>query len=258
MKSAVTVLCLMVLLAGCSGSPDTEPDARLRVTQHQTACCYIEGQMSYLQLRNESGGLVVDKAFRNQDMIQPVIDERLPVGTYTLYSWQRPFGGNPGILDPPSDECEMTVELLPQSETFVTAAFAPGDGCTMTRTDQPLQSTIPDRFAFREELMSCGEDFPQPVELGIQGRSPARTCFLEIYENGGQAEVAIWARVSERAIRPGYHRILPDRRIEVFVTPENTRAGDVWAYYQCNGLNAVDNANVFTLEGCTEPEALSQ
>lgn len=218
----------------------------------------MEGQMSYLQLRNDSGELVIDTFFRAQDMIVPALDQTFPPGHYTLVSYQRPFNGSPQAQDPPTDECEMDLELLPQSETFVTASFAPGEGCTMTRTNQPLQSAIPDQFVFREVLPSCGEEMPMLPVLGIQGVNPARTCFLEAWQTGNRAEVTLWVLVSENTVRPRIHRILPDRSIEVFAAPENTRAGDVWTYYKCTELQAVSNVTVFTLAGCTEPEPLSQ
>ena len=257
MNRAATVLHIAIFLASCTGNPGTvEEEARLRVTQHQLACCYVEGQVSFLQLVDAAGEIVVDESFRPLDMIFPVLDQHLPAGRYTLRTWQRPCSGNCGSLDPPRNQCESTLALAPGTETFITSAFTPGEGCSHTQTAEPLASTIPDSFVFRETLRSCGEEFP--IAGPLRGGNPVRDCFLDAWVTGDRVEATLWARISERTVRPRYHRILPDRRIEVFAAPLNPRNGDSWARYQCTDLTAVDDERVFVLEGCSDPEILAQ
>ena len=257
MKSAGTVLCLMMFLAGCAGSPDAEPVARLRVTQHQLACCYMEGQMSYVQVINAGNEVVADVEFRALDMIQPALDEILPAGSYTLRSWQRPCAGNCGSLDPPRNLCETALELAPGTETFITSAFTPGMDCSHTETAEPLQSPVPDRFALREVLKPCGEEFPIMPFLGIQDRSPARTCFLESWTRGELAEMSAYEQVSDQQLRQVVYRILPDTSIEVFMPPENPQGGSTWTRYRCLRLEDVNDFRIFTLDACSESEAIN-
>ena len=52
-------------------------NARLRVTQHETLCCYAEGSVSFLEIRDSTGAVVALRQFRAEGMIHPGVDQRL-------------------------------------------------------------------------------------------------------------------------------------------------------------------------------------
>jgi hypothetical protein len=152
---ALAGAALMLLLAACGGSggatgpsppttastspaSTTEPEltppapdltARLRIRQHQTSCCYIEGQRSYLIVRDEDGHVVAKRAFYDSRLQHPPIDVRLAPGRYVVTSYQRPCDGNCGYLDPPTDRCRATITLAANDDVVMTVEFAPGQGC---------------------------------------------------------------------------------------------------------------------------------
>ena len=43
--------------------------------------------------------------------MEPVIDQRMASGIYTIHSWQRSCDGNCDLLDQPTDECTQTFTL---------------------------------------------------------------------------------------------------------------------------------------------------
>ena len=106
-----------------------DPTARLRIRQHQTSCCYIEGQVSYLIVRDEDGRIVAERAFSGLRPNRAAIDARLAPGRYVVTSYQRPCDGNCGYLDPPTDRCRTTVTLATDDDVILTVEFAPGQGC---------------------------------------------------------------------------------------------------------------------------------
>jgi hypothetical protein len=109
--------------------PPSDPSARLRIRQHQTSCCYIEGQVSYLIVRDENGQVVAERAFSDTRPNRPAIDVRLAPGRYVVTSYQRPCDGNCGYLDPPTDRCRLTITLAANDDVVSTVEFAPGQGC---------------------------------------------------------------------------------------------------------------------------------
>jgi hypothetical protein len=103
--------------------------AQLRIHQRQTACCYIEGQVSYLVVRDEDGNVVVEQEFTRSRPNRPAVDVQLAPGRYIVTSYQRPCDGNCGYLDPPTDRCKTTITLAPDDIVLMTVEFAPGQGC---------------------------------------------------------------------------------------------------------------------------------
>ena len=90
--------------------PDVE-SGRLRISQHQTSCCYIEGQVSHLIVRDGDGKEVVNRTFQTVDPASPVVDRELAPGRYEIESYQQPCNGNCGYLDPPTDRCVQSVAV---------------------------------------------------------------------------------------------------------------------------------------------------
>jgi hypothetical protein len=101
----------------------------LRIHQRQTSCCYIEGQVSYLIVRDEDGHVVVNRAFSGIRPNRPAVDVHLAPGRYVVTSYQRPCDGNCGYLDPPTDRCRQSVTLTPHDDVVLNVEFAPGQGC---------------------------------------------------------------------------------------------------------------------------------
>lgn len=127
--------------AGSVESPAVVPTTpelvtgRLRVIQHQTACCYDEGSISSVIVSDATGATMQTRRFQRFGDIQPVLDVDLPPGTYNIESFQQPCDGSCGNLDPKTDDCTTTIEIASNSTHFVTAEFAPWAGCTLAETD---------------------------------------------------------------------------------------------------------------------------
>jgi hypothetical protein len=105
--------------------------ARLRISQRQTSCCYTEGQVSFLIVRDEDGKKVAKRAFSIHDPNKPVIDLRVPPGRYVVTSYQRPCDATCGYLDPPTDRCTTQITIGSGDDIDVTMKFAPGMGCQL-------------------------------------------------------------------------------------------------------------------------------
>ena len=117
------------------------PSGRLRVTQNQTDCCYSEGQVSFLVV---SGPTTIRRKFQSINPIMPVVDVDLEPGLYNVESYQQPCDGNCDLLDPATDTCDQTLDIAEGDHIYLTVAFAPGSGCTITQTTTPLLSPVPD------------------------------------------------------------------------------------------------------------------
>jgi hypothetical protein len=159
MKRSLTGAAVILLLAACGGTgrangpssttapattpvsttpattqpeattPIAERTARLRIHQRQTSCCYIEGQVSYLIVRDEDGNVVAKREFSGIRPHRPAVDVHLAPGRYVVTSYQRPCDGNCGYLDPPTDRCRQAVTLGADDDVVLTVEFAPGEGC---------------------------------------------------------------------------------------------------------------------------------
>ena len=118
-----------------STPPGTDVESgRLRISQHQTSCCYIEGQVSHLIVRDADGKEVVNRTFQTVDPGSPVVDRELEPGRYEIESYQQPCNGNCGYLDPPTDRCVQSVAVRAGGDLILTVEFAPGEGCRIVRT----------------------------------------------------------------------------------------------------------------------------
>jgi hypothetical protein len=92
------------------------------------ACCYIEGQVSYLIVTDREGSQIAKRAFQTDDPDTPVIDVRLVPGLYFVDSYQRPCDATCDYLDPPTDECTKMATIAPGDDVVLTAEFATGAG----------------------------------------------------------------------------------------------------------------------------------
>jgi hypothetical protein len=103
----------------------------LRISHRQTSCCYIEGQISYVLVKDRDGKVVVSRHFMTSKPGQPVIDVQLPPGRYVVASYHRPCDGNCGYLDPPTDRCSTRITVAAGDDVELMVKFAPGRGCTL-------------------------------------------------------------------------------------------------------------------------------
>ncbi len=269
-----SIAVVLLTLAGCGApsssvgapqssatvsSPSTEQPTttttavtgRLRITQHQTSCCYTEGQVSFLTVRDASGVEVANREFQAINPILPVVDLGLPIGTYDVESYQRPCDGNCGFLDAATDQCKLQVDVAAGAEVFLTASFAPGEGCSIAQTDTALQSPVPDLFAFREPYEDCGLDFSLEMVGDVPGQG--RTCLAEANNGGRTAELSAY----EAGATPGspdfiVYRTNADRSVDVFLPNLGRESDGPWRHYGCSGLRP-DAAQGFALDGCTDP-----
>lgn len=246
-------LSLLILSPGVNAAPDD--GARVRITQHQASCCYMEGSVSFVELKDAAGTIVASRQFDAEGMMQPVIDQRLPPGTYTIASWQRPCNGNCGNLDAVADACTASFTVEANGDLFVTAAFAPRAGCTLTQTLAAPATSVPDRVAFRREYQSCGIDsfnYPWP---GMT--YPVRECFAAANRDAGEAEMrgGEASTTQPDSVDAVIYITHGDRSIEVFKRIVSSWPEASWQHYTCTGLIA-DDLRVFTLGPCTEPEIL--
>jgi hypothetical protein len=86
---------------------------------------YIEGSFSYLRAEQDGREVAKVKLEDSQAAL------RLAPGSYRLVSFQRPCDGNCGILDPPTDQCDLPVEVRPEEVITATITLSPGKGCTI-------------------------------------------------------------------------------------------------------------------------------
>ena len=269
-----SIAVFLLTLAGCGSpsssvgapqssatvsSPSTEPPTttttavtgRLRITQHQTSCCYTEGQVSFLTVRDASGAEVANRVFQAINPILPVVDLDIPIGTYDVESFQRPCDGNCGSLDAATDQCKLQVDVAAGAEVFLTASFAPGEGCSIAQTDTALQSPVPDLFAFRKPYEDCGLDFSLEMVGDVPG--PGRTCLAEANNGGRTAELSAY-EAGATLNSPDYivYRTNADGSVDVFLPNLGRESDGPWRHYGCSGLRP-DAAQGFALVGCTDP-----
>lgn len=245
-QSSATVSSPLTEAPATTTTPTT---GRLRITQHQTSCCYTEGQTSFLTVRDASGAEVAHREFQAINPILPVVDLELPTGTYDVESYQQPCGGICRSSDPTTDRCNSQIDLASGAEVFLTASFAPGKSCSMAQTETALQSPVPDLFALREPYEDCG----LTISLETVGASPARSCFAEANNARHTAELPAY-EAGSTPDSPDFivYRTNADGSVDVFLPNLGRDSDGPWRHYGCSGLRP-DAARGFTLDGCTDP-----
>lgn len=158
------------LLAACQtggGSDEELSDgsrnlATLVVTQDQTDCCYVEGQISFVRVTG--GGVSVERWVGPGGTRKVIAQLDIAAGRYAVESWQRPCSascprlddeGSPiegsGFLDPPADECTGIVDVSTGETLDVLVEFAPGQGCTIEAHTDGLPARI-------DGVLDCTDD----------------------------------------------------------------------------------------------------
>lgn len=133
---SLLVLALSVALAssGCGEAetqqaPPTSATLSVQQVLDTSGALYIEGSLGYLRLVDAGGSTVFEKRLDPEKL---AVSREVPAGEYVLQSWQRPCDGNCGYLDPPTDRCDATLTLAPDSDVHVMITLRPANGCEMT------------------------------------------------------------------------------------------------------------------------------
>lgn len=126
--------------------PHTEPSltaatvtigagSHLVIDQVQSDCCFAEGSISYLVIRDTGGTVVTWREFEagGEGRSVPGLDLTLDTGTYEVESFQRPCDANCGFLDPPVLRCSRQVSLRSGQVVRMTVGWSVRDTqCTFS------------------------------------------------------------------------------------------------------------------------------
>ena len=114
--TARLAFCLLALMTVACGQdqPAAVENGRLVLTKSlHGAPLFMEGSLTHVRIVRDDGTPVVDRVRRREQAGSPLFDERLPSGSYSLETVERPCDGNCGYLDPPveSTRCEISVRV---------------------------------------------------------------------------------------------------------------------------------------------------
>jgi hypothetical protein len=104
-----------------------QPSGELRIVEvHVPGAPFpIEGEFAYVRVAGDDGA---PPAERRLDSDRP-LRLRLAADRYTLSVWHRTCDGNCGLLDPPSDRCEQTLDLSADEVLKLRIENSPGSPC---------------------------------------------------------------------------------------------------------------------------------
>lgn len=116
--------------------------SRLVVDQRRVGgALYTEGAFSYLTIETSDGRPVLEEEFTDTRLTRPLVDKILPAGSYRMSSFQRPCEascpspGAAGTLDPATDRCSVTFDLLEGQSLSASVELRPGEGCVFRFKD---------------------------------------------------------------------------------------------------------------------------
>lgn len=240
---------------------DDPEGARLRVTQDVTACCYPSGHVSWLLVRDRSGGEVLQRRVRPLADPFPLVDQLLPARAYHLVSAQQRCsgGGTCTLVGDAVDRCDVDIDLAPGSTTYLTVGVSPGGGCAIVLAPGPLPAPIADEVALPQAALDCGFD-SSLADAAATGRnvvlSDARRCFAAAVERGDPA----WMLADEPADVAGaitsvVYRVGADGVVTVYQVVDP--AAPVWTWVRSTCADtAPDEVRGFLVQGCAVPEAV--
>lgn len=237
--------------------PDPTRTGRLRVTQHQTLCCYPTGQVSWLVVRDAAGSEVLQRRFRPLADVYPAIDQRLDPGRYHLASAQQPCQATCAHLGDTLDQCELDVDVAAGSETFLTVELTPGAGCAFVPVLAAPVSSVPDEVALVGADVDCGLD-RSLAEAAATGRNVGPAAGRRCLAHENRRGVPAWLMAEEPGDLGGVtemvvYRTQSDRTVDVYRVAQAVGTVLVWERATCDTL-VDDHVRGFLLQGCTEPE----
>jgi len=114
----------------------TDPFANGTVAVRQTVqCCYREGAMSYVYVRQIGNDQPVTRVSRLLAPLEPtlLVETELAPGRYVITSFQRACDGNCNVLDPPIDQCSIgPLEVSAGMVINALVSVVPFGGCTIS------------------------------------------------------------------------------------------------------------------------------
>lgn len=240
-----------------SGAPELATTGRLRVTQHQTLCCYPTGQVSWLVVRDAAGSEVLQRRFRPLADVYPAIDQRLDPGRYHLASAQQPCQATCAHLGDTLDQCELDVDVAAGSETFLTVELTPGAGCAFVPVVAAPVSSVPDEVALVGADVDCGLD-RSLADAAATGRNVGPAAGRRCLAHENRRGVPAWLMAEEPGDLGGVtemvvYRTQADRTVDVYRVAQAVGTVLVWERATCDTL-VDDHVRGFLLQGCTEPE----
>jgi hypothetical protein len=127
----------VAFVAGC-GSTQAEPRSGHPGTVHVRqewvgTGLYVEGSYSYVRLERD-GSPAVEVKLGND--LTPTATISVEPGSYRLVSYQRPCDGNCSMLDPPTDQCSLPIEVGENEELHELVELTPGAGCTIKQAQR--------------------------------------------------------------------------------------------------------------------------
>ena len=134
-----TRLVLSVLALAAVACAHDEPTGQLVIKKSLEGPPFFEeGSATQLRIVREDGTTVVDGV---HSTAKPLFDQRLPPGSYTLETVERPCDGNCGTLDGPvgSTRCVLGVRVVAGQSSEVSIALELSAGAAVSRcvTDSP-------------------------------------------------------------------------------------------------------------------------
>ena len=124
---ATVVVAVLALPASAANAPGTL-DYRQTFTKGPP---WVEGQVSYVRVRDARGDAVVSRRVQHRPSFRLV--RKLSPGRYRVISYQRPCDGSCNHLDPPAARCSRRIRILSGGLTDVRTTVRPGARhCRMT------------------------------------------------------------------------------------------------------------------------------
>jgi hypothetical protein len=126
------ILTLGVLTGACAkatspGSVPSPAKGSLHVSQAIQGPLYVEGSIGYVRI-SDGSGVVFEGKVPQDGLTRP-----LPVGTYSLQSYQRICGGNCDHLGQPTDRCEASVTVTSDQPVDAVVQLTPTqNSCTIS------------------------------------------------------------------------------------------------------------------------------
>lgn len=137
MHPSLLVVALLTLLAaaGCGEDPEHVSSVDTRsvlyvASQREGPRGHdTEGAVEEIRLTDADGDEVAPEGGRDE---QSPVWVDLPAGDYTLSAAVLPCDGSCGVLDPPTDSCELPLVMAGRGPTHLTVTFHDGQACTIT------------------------------------------------------------------------------------------------------------------------------
>lgn len=133
-SAGLVAACLPVLFAWQVASADDPTTGTIAVRQ-TVQCCYREGSVSYVGVRQVDNGLVTTKVLRPLAGLDPIllVETEVAPGDYVVSSFQRPCDGNCDVLNAPIDACDSEPLEVHAGETVsVLVSVVPFGGCSIS------------------------------------------------------------------------------------------------------------------------------